>query len=125
MAKLGSLDPSRDFTFVTDTVNGFMCVAEAENVLGQEFNLGNDKTIRIGDLAEKIFHIIDKKPKVVTDAQRIRPGKSEVMKLWASDQKARDVIGWEPRVSLDEGLRLTIEWISAPLDLYRTGQYMV
>lgn len=125
VVKLGSLDPSRDFTFVTDTVNGFMCVAEAENVLGQEFNLGNDNTIRIGDLAEKIFHIIGKKPRVVTDAQRIRPGKSEVMKLWASNQKARDVIGWEPRVSLDEGLRLTIEWISAHLDLYRTGQYMV
>ncbi len=123
--KLGSLDPMRDFTFVTDTANGFICVAEAENVLGEEINLGNDNTIRIGDLAEKIFTIIGKTPKVIADAQRIRPGKSEVMKLWASNQKAKERIGWEPHVSLDEGLRLTIEWLSAHLDLYRPDQYTV
>lgn len=123
--KLGSLEPSRDFTYVGDTANGFICVAEADHVLGQEVNLGNDNTIRIGDLVEKIFGIIGKHPKVVTDAQRIRPGKSEVMKLWASNQKAKKMIGWEPRVSLDEGLRLTIEWISSHLDLYRPDQYTV
>lgn len=123
--KLGSLDPSRDFTFVKDTTNGFVCVAEAENVLGQEINLGNDNTIRIGDLVDKILAILGRTPKVVTDAQRIRPGKSEVMKLWASNQKAKEMIGWEPRVSLDEGLRQTIDWVSAHLDLYRPDQYMV
>ncbi|MEW6404676.1 MAG: GDP-mannose 4,6-dehydratase [Chloroflexota bacterium] len=123
--KLGSLDPSRDFTFVADTANGFLCVAEAEDVLGQEINLGNDNTIRIGDLVDKIFGIIGKHPKVVTDAKRVRPDKSEVMKLWASNQKARELIGWEPRTSLDEGLHLTIEWISAHLDLYRPDQYTV
>ncbi len=123
--KLGSLDPSRDFTFVADTVDGFMRVAAAENVLGQEINLGNDNTIRIGDLVDKIFAIIGKAPKVTIDSQRIRPDKSEVMKLWASNQKARELIGWEPHVSLDDGLRLTIEWISAHLDLYRPDQYTV
>ncbi|MCK6567382.1 MAG: NAD-dependent dehydratase [Chloroflexi bacterium] len=123
--KLGSLEPSRDFTFVKDTADGFMKVAEAEGVLGEEINLGNDNTIRIGDLAEKIFKIIGKTPKIVADPQRVRPGKSEVMKLWASNEKARRMIGWEPRVSLDEGLKLTIEWISAHLDLYRPDQYTV
>lgn len=123
--KLGSLDPSRDFTFVTDTADGFMRIAAAENVLGQEINLGNDNTIRIGDLVDKIFAIIGKPSKVVVDSQRIRPGKSEVMKLWASNQKARELIGWEPRVSLDEGLRATIEWFSAHLDLYQPDQYTV
>jgi NAD dependent epimerase/dehydratase len=123
--KLGSLDPSRDFTFVRDTVNGFIKVAEAENVWGEEVNLGNDNTIRIGDLANKIFEIIGKTPKVTLDTQRVRPNKSEVMKLWASNQKAKELIGWEPRISLDEGLRLTIEWISAHLDLYRPDQYTV
>jgi len=123
--KLGSLDPSRDFTFVKDTANGFICVAEADDVLGEEINLGNDNTIRIGDLVEKIFGIIGKAPRVTTDAQRVRPGKSEVMKLWASNQKAKEMIGWEPQVSLDKGLALTIEWISAHLDLYRPDQYMV
>ncbi|MBL8099492.1 MAG: SDR family NAD(P)-dependent oxidoreductase [Anaerolineales bacterium] len=123
--KLGSLDPSRDFTFVHDTANGFLKVAEAENVLGEEVNLGNDNTIRIGDLANKIFEIIGKTPNVSLDPQRIRPNKSEVMKLWASNQKAKSLIGWEPRISLDEGLALTIEWISKHLDLYRPDEYTV
>ena len=123
--KLGSLDPMRDFTFVTDTANGFVRVAEADNVAGEEINLGNDNTIRIGDLAEKIFAIIGKTPRIKTDEQRIRPGKSEVMKLWASNQKAREMIGWEPLVPLDQGLKLTIEWISSHLDLYRPDQYTV
>ena len=123
--KLGSLEPSRDFTFVADTVEGFLRVASAENVLGEEINLGNDNTIRIGDLAEKIFAMIGKTPRLVSDAQRIRPGKSEVLKLWASNKKAKELIGWEPRVSLDEGLRRTVEWISAHLDLYQPDQYTV
>jgi len=123
--KLGSLDPSRDFTFVADTVEGFLRVASADNVLGEEINLGNDNTIRISDLAEKIFGMIGKMPKVITDSQRIRPVNSEVLKLWASNQKAKELIRWEPRVSLDEGLRRTIEWISAHLDLYQPDQYTV
>ncbi|NOH00753.1 MAG: SDR family NAD(P)-dependent oxidoreductase [Chloroflexi bacterium] len=123
--KLGSLEPSRDFTFVHDTADGFLKVAEAEGVLGEEVNLGNDNTIRIGDLANKIFGIIGKTPKIVTDPQRIRPDKSEVMKLWASNEKAKRMIGWEPRISLDEGLHATIEWISAHIDLYRPDQYTV
>jgi len=123
--KLGSLDPMRDFTFAADTANGFVRVAEADNVLGQEINLGNDDTIRIGDLAEKIFKIIGKTPKIITDQQRVRPGKSEVMKLWASHQKAKELIGWEPQITLDEGLKRTIEWLSTHLDLYRPDQYTV
>lgn len=123
--KLGSLEPSRDFTFVADTVEGFLRIASADNVLGEEINLGNDNTIRIGDLAEKIFGIVGKSPKLVADPQRVRPGKSEVMKLWASNQKAKELIGWEPRVSLDEGLRLTVEWIKSHLDLYKPDEYTV
>ncbi len=123
--KLGSLEPSRDFTFVQDTVQGFLKAAEAEGVLGEEINLGNDNTIRIGDLATRIFNLIGKSPKIIIDPQRIRPGKSEVMKLWASNQKAKRLLGWEPRISLDEGLQLTIEWIANHLDLYQPNQYMV
>jgi len=123
--KLGSLDPMRDFTFVADTVAGFLRAASADRALGEEINLGNDNTIRIGDLVEKIFGMIGKSPKVLTDTQRIRPDKSEVLKLWASNHKAKELIGWEPRISLDEGLRRTIEWISAHLDLYQPDRYMV
>jgi NAD dependent epimerase/dehydratase len=123
--KLGSLEPSRDFTFVVDTVSGFLKAAEADDVLGDEVNLGNDNTIRIGDLATKIFDIVGKTPKIVTDPQRIRPGKSEVMRLWASNEKAKRMIGWEPHISLDQGLRITVEWIAAHLHLYQPDQYTV
>ena len=122
---LGSLDTWRDFTFVTDTANGFIRIAEAENILGQEINIGNNAAITVGDLAEKIFAIIGKKPKVVTESQRMRPEKSEVLKLHAANQKARELMGWSPQVSLEEGLRRTIEWIKDHLDLYSPDQYTV
>jgi dTDP-glucose 4,6-dehydratase len=122
---LGSLDPSRDFTFVLDTIEGFLRGAQAEGVLGEEINLGNDATITIGDLAQKIFGLLGKTPEIITESQRIRPSKSEVRRLWASNQKAYDMIGWNARYSLDEGLQLTIDWIAENLDLYRPDQYTV
>lgn len=123
--KLGSLDPSRDFTFVLDTVNGFLRAAQTENVLGEEINLGNDATITIGELCEKIFKIIGKLPRIVTDSQRLRPEKSEVLRLQASYRKAKELLGWEPQTSLDEGLQNTVQWISEHMDLYKPDQYMV
>jgi NAD dependent epimerase/dehydratase len=122
---LGSLEPSRDFTFVLDTVEGFLRGAQAEDVLGEEINLGNDATITIGELCEMIFGIIGISPRIVTETQRKRPEKSEVLKLQASYKKAKSLIGWEPKVSLEGGLRKTIEWISAHLDLYQPDQYTV
>ena len=122
---LGSLTPSRDFTFVLDTVDGFMRGAQADGVVGDEINLGNDATITIGELCEKVFRILGKSPKIVTEDRRKRPEKSEVLKLQASYKKAQSMIGWEPRVSLDEGLRKTAEWISAHLDLYKPDEYTV
>jgi NAD dependent epimerase/dehydratase len=123
--RLGSLDPSRDFTFVLDTVDGFVCMASADGVLGQEINLGTDNTITIGDLANKIFAIMGKSPKIVTESQRQRPGKSEVLKLHSDNRKARQLLGWMPKYSLDDGLKLTIEWIKDHLDLYEPDKYTV
>jgi len=122
---LGSLDPSRDFTFVLDTVRGFMLAAQAEGVLGEEMNLGNNATITIGNLCERIFAVLGKSPKIVTENQRIRPEKSEVLRLQASYEKAKRLIGWEPQVSLDDGLQRTIKWISEHVDLYKLDQYVV
>lgn len=122
---LGSLEPSRDLTFVSDTVEGFLLGAQAEGVLGQEINLGNDATITVGELCQKIFAILGKSPKIIVEERRKRPKKSEVMVLQASNQKARQLLGWQPKVSLDEGLRITIEWIAEHLDLYRPDEYMI
>lgn len=122
---LGSLDPWRDFTYVTDTVAGFLKAAQASNAFGEEINLGNDAAITIGELCDLILKIVGRTPEVVTEAERKRPGKSEVMKLRASYQKAREFLGWEPKVSLEEGLRTTINWISEHLELYRPDEYVV
>jgi len=122
--QLGSLDPMRDFTFVSDTVDGFIKVATADDhVLGEEINLGTGDTISIGDLATMIFDLLGKKPKIITDSQRLRPQKSEVLKLHSDNKKAREQIGWSPQVSLEEGLRQTIAWISDNLSNYNPEEY--
>lgn len=123
--RLGSLEPSRDLTFVSDTVEGFLLAARAEDVLGEEINLGNDATITVGALCQKVFEIIGQSPRIVVEERRKRPVKSEVMLLRASNEKARRLLDWQPRVHLDEGLRRTIAWIADHLDLYRPDEYTV
>lgn len=121
---LGSLDPVRDFTFVSDTVDGFMKVAVAdEKVLGEEINLGTGEMISIGDLVTVIFDLLGKQPKVITDTQRLRPPKSEVFKLQSNNAKAGELIGWTPQVSLRAGLQQTIEWISQHLSHFQPDEY--
>lgn len=122
---LGSLSPTRDFTFVSDTVAGFLAVATTDEAIGQEFNLGSGTTISVGELAHKIFALLGKEPRIISDAQRLRPLKSEVMKLHASNQKAFQLLGWQPQVSLEEGLTQTINWISEHLELYDPKNYSV
>ncbi len=122
--RLGSLDPVRDFTFVSDTVNGFLKVATAdENVLGEEINLGTGETISIGELATMIFDLLAKKPKIITDSQRLRPPTSEVFKLQSNNTKARELIRWSPQVSLRDGIQQTIEWISYHLSHFQPDEY--
>jgi NAD dependent epimerase/dehydratase len=123
--KLGSLTPSRDLTFVTDTVDGFIRAASTDAAVGQETNVGTGVGVTIGQLAEKIFAIVGKKARIISDAQRVRPDKSEVMQLLASNAKAKELLGWTPRVQLDEGLKLTVDWIRQHLDAYRPDEYTV
>jgi dTDP-glucose 4,6-dehydratase len=123
--KLGSLDPSRDLLFCTDTADGFVKAASSDQALGQEINLGTGVGVTIGELAERIFKIVGKQPKIVTDAQRVRPEKSEVMKLLAANAKARELLGWTPTVALDEGLSRTVAWVKDHLHLFRPDEYTV
>ena len=107
-----------------------MRIAMAENILGQEINIGNNQAIRIGELAEKIFALVGKNPtrrayEITSESQRLRPAKSEVMKLHASNQKAKELMGWSPQVSLDEGLTQTIAWIKDHLELFKPDIYTV
>lgn len=122
---LGALQPTRDFTYVTDTVNGFVRAATAPGAVGQAINIGSGQEISIGDLARRIVRLTGREVPVVQDPQRLRPAGSEVERLCASNALARELLGWQPRVSLDEGLQRTIDWVRASLDLYRPDEYAV
>ena len=120
---LGSLTPVRDFTFVSDTVEGFLLAASVDEAVGKEVHLGTGEAVTIGDLAHKIFSLLEKSPQITTDEERLRPQKSEVMKLLATNDYAKQLLGWEPKVSLESGLQKVIEWVSAHLDLFPIDQY--
>lgn len=122
---LGDLAPKRDLTFVLDTVDGFLKVAAEKKTIGEVTNIGSGFEISIGDLAKKIIKLTDSKAKIVHDAKRLRPKKSEVGRLLADNRKAARLVGWEPRHSLDAGLNKTIEWIKTNRELYKTGIYNV
>jgi dTDP-glucose 4,6-dehydratase len=123
--RLGSLTPQRDLTFVADTADGFLRMATHDAAVGQEVNIGADATISIGELAQKILSIVGRDLPIVTEEQRLRPTGSEVLRLWADNRKAAELIGWRPQVSLDEGLARTVEWIRQNLGRYRPGVYEV
>jgi len=123
--RLGSLTPTRDLTYVSDTVAGFIAAATAEGVEGETINLGVGKTIAIGDLAHKISDLAGIRKEIVCEDQRVRPEKSEVMQLLSDNRKARELLDWTPRVELDEGLRRVIEFIREHRDFYKSEHYTV
>lgn len=123
--KLGMLTPIRDLTYVKDTIDGFLKVAESDKSVGEVINIGTGIGITIGKLAEKIIELMDKDIKLICDERRIRPEKSEVMELICDNRKAKELINWEPKYTLEEGLRKTIEWIKNHLDLYKPEAYNI
>jgi len=122
---LGAMHPRRDLTYVTDTAAGFIAAATAEGVEGQVINIGYGDDISIGDLGEKIVELVDRDVELTFDASRLRPRRSEVQQLLADNTKATKLLNWEPQVSLEEGLRATIEWISNRLSLYSPSDYVI
>ena len=121
--RLGSLDTTRDFTYIQDTVSGFIKAMEAQGVEGEQFNLGTGEEIRVGDLANLIIRKVAKPVKIEVDPARLRPEKSEVQRLVSDNQMARKRLGWEPHTSFDQGLDQTIEWVSNNIDRFRPDQY--
>lgn len=122
---LGSLDPTRDFTYVADIVRAFIEIAESDKVIGDVVNIGSGFEISIGDLAKKILLLTAKDSEIIYDNKRARPPGSEVTRLCADIKKANDLIGWEPAFSLEEGLKFTAEWISKHLDVYKSHIYNI
>jgi dTDP-glucose 4,6-dehydratase len=122
---LGNLDARRDFTYVADTVDGFLRAAQTDGIEGQTFNLGVGSEIRIGDLAAEILSLLELHKEIEVTPMRLRPGKSEVQRLISDNSRARSHLGWAPRVTLRQGLSETIQWISANLRLYRPERYQL
>lgn len=122
---LGNLDARRDFTYVRDTVNGFLRAAAAPGVTGQELNLGTGVDISVGELTEQIIRLVGRRIEIATEQERMRPEKSEVMRLLSDNGLARRTLGWEPAYSLEDGLRETIAWIGDHLDFYHVGRYEI
>ena len=109
--RLGSLAPRRDFTFVTDTAAAFLAAGEAgDDVLGREINLGTGRDVSVGDVAAMIRDQIDPAIPIEQDDTRVRPDASEVMRLLSDNRLARELLGWIPNVSLEDGIRATVEW---------------
>jgi len=121
--RLGSLDTYRDFTFVSDTVSGFLRAALTDGVEGEVFNLGTGSEVSVGELAERVLRILGRNQPIVQEDQRKRPEKSEVMRLLSDNTKARERLGWSPQVGLDEGLSKVIEWIQGHMGFFSPGQY--
>jgi len=129
--KLGSLHPTRDFSFISDTVAGFIAAAASERSIGTVINLGSNYEISVGDTVALIAKIMGVAIEIETDDIRLRPDKSEVERLWADNRKALEMIGWKPRYSgkdgLERGLSKTIEWFSIPsnLSFYKAERYNI
>jgi NAD dependent epimerase/dehydratase len=122
--KLGSVTPTRDMNFYSNTVDGFLKAALADGAPGGTFNFGSGREISIGDLAQLIAKIIGIETGIEAEESRMRPEKSEVQRLLADHTLAQDKLGWAPAVELEDGLEKTIEWFRSHLHLYRPDEYV-
>lgn len=120
---LGNTATKRDFTYVTDTVEGFIKIASSAKTIGEVINVGSGYEISIREVVEKVGRILNKNIKIKSDKKRIRPEKSEVRRLLADNTKARKLVGWRPQISIEEGLVKTIDWMKSQISKVKSGEY--
>ncbi|MGC6534313.1 MAG: NAD-dependent 4,6-dehydratase LegB [Parvibaculales bacterium] len=125
--KLGDVSPTRDFNYVLDTCSGFLALLESNAAIGETINIGSNFEISIADTLELIRDLMDSDVEFIREEQRIRPGKSEVFRLWCDNQKLSDLTGFKPEVDIREGLQHTISWFTESENLakYKTDIYNV
>lgn len=125
--KLGDISPTRDLLFVKDTVSGFLKISQCNELIGQEVNIATQSEITIGDLANHLIKNINPKARIITDSVRLRPEKSEVFRLFGSNEKLKSYTDWEQEYSLEKGLKETIAWFSKIENLkqYKSDIYNV
>lgn len=125
--KLGDLSPTRDFNFVKDTAAGFVAIAESENTIGKEINIASNYEISMKDTLLLIKSIMKSDVEFIIDEERIRPGKSEVFRLWGDNMQIKELTKFEPQHSIEQGLEETIKWFTKPENLkkYKASIYNI
>jgi NAD dependent epimerase/dehydratase len=123
--RLGSLSPTRDLNFVSDTAAGFMACAAHPDAVGRTLNIGSGREISVGDLAKLTASLIGADVRIECEDQRLRPPGSEVERLLADNRLAAEVVGWQPAVTLEAGLQQTIDWFRENAGSYRADVYNV
>ena len=121
--ELGALWPRRDLMYVSDTVEGFIKAAESEAAVGQTIHLGTGRDVSVAELAELAMAVVAARAEIVSTAERQRPAESEVRQLLSSPAAAQRLLGWTPTVSLEEGVRLTADWVKRNLSSFDVRAY--
>lgn len=127
LIKLGDVTPTRDLVYVKDTVKGFVKIAESEMLIGEDCNIATQSEISVGDLANELISLINPAARIEIDDQRLRPGKSEVFRLYGSNAKIKSYTDWDQKYSLADGLKETIQWFSDADNLkqYKSNIYNI
>lgn len=125
--EVGDLSPTRDFNYVGDTCRGFIAIAESDKSVGEIINIGSNFEVSIKDTFDMIKKVMNSEVNFVIDPKRIRPGKSEVQRLWCDNSKIQALTGFIPEIGIEEGLKRTADWFTNRENLknYKTGIYNV
>jgi dTDP-glucose 4,6-dehydratase len=123
--RLGALHPTRDLTYVSDIVEGFLRVGSDARAVGEVFNVGAGRELAVEDLVQVVGRALGTPLRIEVEPERVRPARSEVERLLCDAARAREILGWRPAVSLEGGIAATIEWIRGHLDRYPSGVYVL
>jgi nucleoside-diphosphate-sugar epimerase len=123
--EIGDTTPLRDFNYVSDTVAGFISLAESENVNGNVYNIGSGCEVSINNVIEKLFDISNKTLKLKLDNKRVRPSKSEVNRLCCDSELIKSATDWHSKINIDDGLKLTYDWFRENKNQYNNNTFLI